>query len=246
MTNQESEDKDIFRFKQFFIRQTLSTMKVNTDGVLLGAWSAKNAKANRVLEIGTGTGYIALMVAQKLREATIDAIDIDISAYRQALQNFTENELGSIIQCHHSSLQEFSKISSVQYDLIISNPPFFTGGVFSDNENKANVRHTIKLSHSELLSGVRTLLDKEGVFDVILPTAEGLQLIGMASKYGLFLKNKTEVITRENKNVERLLLRFSKTNHAETITDQMLIKYEDSQQNSKEYIDLTKDYYLFL
>jgi len=239
-------DKDCFQFKRFSVKQDICTMKVNTDGVLLGAWSADHVTANRVLDIGTGTGVIALMIAQKRPDVMIDAIDIDALAFQQARQNFMENELGANIICHLMALQEFCQSTSGSYDLIISNPPFFTGGTFSDNENKANVRHTIKLSHGELLGGVRQLLHSHGVFDVILPYTEGLQFVKMASKYGLFLQKKTEVITRENKDVERLLLRFSKNENSAITINKLLIKHADGQQYSKEYIRLTKDYYLFL
>ena len=244
MQNKASEKSSLeFRFKHFTVKQDKCTMKVNTDGVLLGAWS-DTAGADRALDIGTGTGVIALMLAQKNPYLLIDAIDVDMDAYLQSKENFECNSIGQNIRAHFEGLQEFTTRKDSLYDLIVSNPPFFTGGTFSYNENKANVRHTLKLSHSELLQNVRKLLTKKGFFDVILPLAEGLRFIQMASQYGLFVCKKTEVFTRPTKNIERLLLRFSKVRPDEVISDTLSIWEDEKNEYSEEYKNITSDFYL--
>lgn len=244
MQNRANDKKKLeFRFKQFTIIQDKCTMKVNTDGVLLGAWSDTEG-AERALDIGTGTGVIALMLAQKNPYLLIDAIDIDKDAYLQSKENFELNIIGQNIRVYNEGLQEFTTRKESLYDLIVSNPPFFTGGTFSYNENKANVRHTIKLSHSELLQSVRKLLTKNGYFDVILPLAEGLRFIQMATQYGLFVCKKTEVFSRPAKNAERLLLRFSKTRPLTLISDTLSIMEEEKNEYTREYKKITGDFYL--
>lgn len=246
MQNRAGEKKaNEFRFKQFTVKQDMCAMKVNTDGVLLGAWSDTNG-ACKALDIGTGTGVIALMLAQKNPDLQIDAIDIDENAYNQARENFSLNPIGLHIQAFHEGLHEFTSNRESVYDLIVSNPPFFTGGTFSYNENKAYVRHTIKLSHSELLQNVRKLLTKAGFFDVILPFAEGLRFIQIAGQYGLYVCKKTEVFSRGNKSTERLLIRFSKTRPLHEKYDTLCIMEEDKNEYSVEYKQLTRDFYLAL
>ena len=244
MQNPKGEKKvNEFRFKQFTIKQDICAMKVNTDGVLLGAWCDASC-AKRALDIGTGTGVIAMMLAQKNKSLMVDAIDIDENAYLQAKENFESNTIGQQIRAYHEGLQEFADEKNWKYDLVVSNPPFFTGGTFSYNENKAYVRHTIKLSHSELLQNVQKLLKGDGFFDVILPFTEGLRFIQIAGQYGLFACKKTEVYSRPGKSTERLLIRFSKIRHEIIETDTLSIMKVDQNEYSDEYKLITRDYYL--
>lgn len=247
MNIQFHADKNTFQFKKFLIGQGKSSMKVNTDGILLGAWT-DISQSHRVLDIGTGTGVIALILKQKNPSLKIDAIDIDENAYEQALENFSVNELGKNIKVYLVSLQDYSKQKLIEnsYDLIVSNPPFFSGGTFSYNENKANVRHTIKLGHGDLLQGVRQLLKKDGVFSLILPYSEGLRFIQFAEKYGLFLVGKTNVYSRQNKNIERLLLKFSYTKQSSIFEESLVIMKENTEEYTNEFKELTKELYLHL
>lgn len=243
-----------FTFKQFKIEQDRCAMKVGTDGVLLGAW-ADVAGAKKILDIGSGTGIIAIMLAQRSSQMSdkmtdsislssqVHAIEIDDAAFLQSQENMEKSPFTNRLTAFHNSIQDYAKISSTQYDLIVSNPPFFTGGTFSSNQDKTNVRHTVKLPHGDLLHATRQLLDKNGKFCVILPLIEGLRFIEIARTYGFFLTKMTEVHTLVNKPIERLLLQFE-------LYDKPLIKNELVVQNSdmrhdytEGYKNLTKEFY---
>lgn len=234
---------EVFKFKAFDIIQDHCTMKVNTDGVMLGAWSDVNGK-KKALDIGTGTGVIALMLAQKSEDLDVVGIDIDVDSCRQAEINAKQSKFKDQVEIKEISLQAFAMVSAHIYDLIISNPPFFTGGTFSSNENKANVRHTIKLSHIDLLQSVKKLLHHDGHFDVVLPYLEGLRFVEMAGKYDLYLHRMTEVRSRSDRNIERLLLRFGLSQMPNPIQDSLIVYYGDTKQYTEEFTNLTKAFYL--
>ncbi len=230
-----------FQFKQFSIEQDRCAMKVGTDGVLLGAW-ADAAKAEKILDIGTGTGVIAIMLAQKNPDALVHAVEIDEIAYYQAMENVEHSPFAKNLSVYLDSIQEYAKNCEHRYDLIVSNPPFFSGGTFSSNQDKNNVRHTVKLSHGDLLHSSRQLLSKNGRFCVILPMLEGLRFIEVARNYHLNCVKITEVIPKAGKGVERLLLQFELTER-EPVKDQLVIQYEDRNDYTDKYKELTKEYY---
>ncbi len=174
-----------FVFKQFTILQDKCAMKVGTDAVLLGSW-VNTSNTKKVLDIGTGTGIISLMLAQK-SDATIDAIDIDANACMQALQNASNCRWKDRIHIHHISLQQFAASSDHRYDLIVSNPPYFVDSSKASEESRTNARHTDQLPFDDLLNGVLNLLSPEGKFYVILPTKESQVFREMAEKQHLFL-----------------------------------------------------------
>lgn len=235
-----------FHFKEFSIHQDRCQMKVNTDGVLLGAWSNTTDK-KLILDIGTGTGVIALMMAQKTTNSTIIGVEIDPVACQQASENIENSRFCDRVQCISTSIQEFSNISDLRFDLIITNPPFFSGGTFSSNENRANVRHTIKLSHTDLLMSVKKLLSHDGHFDIILPYIEGLRFIEMAGAYDLYLLNQTNLITRPENGIERLLMRFGKfPQNCEENTLTAQLKHHQVNEYTDEYQALVKPFYTFL
>ena len=238
--------QNTFHFKQFEVRQDRCTMKVNTDGVLLGAWT-DTAEKNRILDIGTGTGVIALLLAQKNPNAQITGIDIDHEACTQASENFLGSPFNNRLECVCCSVQDFVSQTENDFDLIVSNPPFFSGGTFSLNENKANVRHTIKLSHSDLLRSVKRLLRPNGHFDLVLPYIEGLKFIEMASSYDLYLQNLTNVISRPKNGIERLLLRFGNTT-LEAIENTLIMQEDHYKVNeyTDDYKILVQPFYTFL
>lgn len=220
-------------------------MKVNTDGVLLGAWSSV-AHKYRALDIGTGTGIIALILSQRNHELKTDAVEIDKDTFEQAAVNASSSRFADRIQVFHQSIQAFAKSSVQLYDLIISNPPYFNSGTPSANLQKANVRHTMHLSHSELLESVTTLLSPQGHFEVILPHYEGIQFIQSASKYRLYPVHITEVYPKSEKRIERLLIRMGKT-PVSVEKSQLVIHLSDNPKDySKEFIELTKELYLFM
>lgn len=232
----------LFKFKKFNIEQDNCTMKVGTDGVLLGAWAdVKNAKS--ILDIGTGTGVIAIMLAQRAAEAKVSGIEIDQAACTQAQQNMDGSPFADRLKTELSPVQDFAKLSRDEFDLIVSNPPFFSGGTFSENQDRNSVRHTVKLSHGDLLMAVQKLLSKTGKFCVILPYLEGLRFQEMAKNYNLFCTKMTEVKPKKEKSVERLLLQFERKEKAIKI-DQIVIQKAARNDWTKEYIELTGEFYL--
>jgi len=236
---------ELFRFKQFSIEQNESLMKVNTDGVLLGAWSDAGQKG-KILDVGTGTGLIALMLAQRNVTAKITGLDVDRNAFEQANQNFKNSPFSDRLCAIHSSVQDFEKVSEVKFDLIISNPPYFSDGIFSQNENKANVRHTIYLTHTDLLRSVVSLLKNDGHFDLILPYAEGIKFVKLAEKLEFHLQHIVNVRSKSDKPIERMLLRFGRTK--EKLLEEEIIIHDatDPYNYSKQFRNLTEAFYLFM
>lgn len=238
---QSKSSNSTFTFKKFTIKQNHGTMKVNTDGVLLGAW-ADVENASSILDIGTGTGVIALMLAQRNPTAQIIGVEIDEVASEEAKENVQESIFKDTVKIIQSSIQDFTLNANTAFDVIVSNPPFFTGGTFSANENKAQVRHTIKLPHGDLLHSVNSLLTNAGSFCVILPYIEGLRFIELAERSQLYANKITEVRHRKDKSIERLLIKFNKTKN-EPIKDDLYIMNEDASSYSDKYIQLTKEFY---
>ncbi len=233
-----------FQFKQFAVAQDQCAMKVGTDGVLLGAWACTD-KIQKVLDVGTGSGVIAIMMAQRIPNAMVHAIEIEEAAYIQAAANMEGCEWSDRLQPIHQSIQDYAKLSREEYDLIISNPPFFSGGTFSLDENRTNVRHTVKLPHGDLLSAARKLLSKEGKLCIILPYIEGLRIQEVAKTYRLYCSKITEVVSRPGQKAERLLMEFKKAECAEIVKDEMSIYGEaKGKKYSEKYIELTKAFYL--
>ena len=235
MPNQE------FVFKQFKILQDKCAMKVGTDAVLLGAWvNSPNAKT--ILDIGTGTGIIALMLAQKIG-AKIDAIDIDENAFTQAQENVKMCCWKERINVHHISLQQFAIENSSGYDLIVSNPPYFVDSSKANEESRTNARHTDQLPYIDLMNGILKLLNPTGKFYVILPKKESESFCELAKENKLFLTKLTRVITRTDKPEKRLLMRFEFT--PKTFSEDSIIIEEDERHSyTNEYKELTKEYYL--
>ncbi|MES2140069.1 MAG: methyltransferase [Bacteroidota bacterium] len=229
-----------FVFKQFKILQDKCAMKVGTDAVLLGSW-VNTSNAKTILDIGTGTGIIALMLAQK-SDAAIDAIDIDKNAFVQASENIAGCKWKERIQIHHISLQQYSTNSS-KYDLIVSNPPYFVDSSKASEESRTNARHTDQLPFSDLLNGVLNLLNPTGSFYVILPTKESQVFRDMAEEQNLFLTKLTRVITLADRPEKRLLMQFEFTK--KTVEENFItIEKDERHSYTDEYKELTKDYYL--
>ncbi len=238
--------QDVFRFKQFEVHQKDAQMKVNTDAVLLGCWTNVHDK-KQCLDIGTGTGVIALMIAQRNPILISWGIDIDQNAAQTAELNMKNSPFSERMFSKQVSVQDFSHENPDRFDLIVSNPPFFSGGTFSLNENKGSVRHTVKLSHSDLLLSVKRLLTSDGCFDLILPYLEGLRFLEMAASYGLYPVKITEVKTKRHKPIERLLLSLSSMQSDVIMRDQLTL-HDDAgiYGYSAEYAELSRDFYLFL
>lgn len=232
-----------FQFKQFLVNHDQCAMKVGTDGVLLGSWVRPETEKT-ILDIGTGTGLIALMMAQK-STAIIDAIDIDVDAFRQAKINVSHSPWLSQINVYLCSLQYYALNPKRKYDLIVSNPPYFLDAVKSCTLSRNVARHTGEaLSFEELISGTKQILNPTGRFCVILPFKEGNIFFQQAFNQGLFCNRITRVKTKKEKQEKRLLMEFSFSQ--KKIYDEFLIIQEDEYNFTAEYIELTKDFYLSL
>ncbi len=231
-----------FQFKQFTIEQDKCPMKVGTDGVLLGAW-ADVSTSHTILDIGTGTGLIAIMLAQRCPTAQIHGVEIDEATCAQAAGNMANCIWKDTLTAFPISIQDFAATTSYTYDHIVSNPPFFTGGTFSDHQDRNSVRHTIKLAHGDLLIAVQKLLSSEGKFSIILPYLEGLRFEELATTYNLHCTRKLEVHSKVDKSIERLLLQFERTTKTQ-IVEKLVLQKEGRNDWTEEYISLTKDFYL--
>jgi tRNA1Val (adenine37-N6)-methyltransferase len=230
---------DKFDFKQFTVHHDRSSMKVGTDGVLLGAWvDITNAK--RILDVGTGSGVIALMLAQRTNEKThIDAIDISLHDCEQARENITRSPWPEKISVHHGSLQLFE---SDHYDLIVSNPPFFINSYKPPTVNRAAARHTETLAHRELLHHAKSLLAPAGKLAIVLPYIEANQFQDNALRDGWHCLRKCSFQSKINKPIERILLEYQLLPNS--TEEEKLVLYDENSEWSTAYCALTKEFYL--
>lgn len=215
-------------------------MKVGTDAVLLGS-AIDVKKTNTILDVGTGSGVIALMLAQRFA-AKIDAIDIDKSSIEEAKINFRSSPWSTRLDVIHSSLQNFVKKSDKKYDLIVSNPPFFENSLESPDPKKKLSKHSNTLSHQELLICVAKLLSPKGSFEVILPYSEREKFIILALIENLYCKKELVIFPKKPKEAKRIILGFSKEKQKVWKSEMTIRKADNSYTD--EYISLTKDFYL--
>ena len=232
-----------FSFKQFTVFHDKCAMKVGIDGVLLGAWTPIE-NARKILDIGTGTGLIALMLAQR-SEAMITGIDIDQSAVLQANENVQTSPWSNRISIFEKSLQDFTLNSNERFDLIVSNPPYFVNSTKTPVENRTAARHTDLLTHEELIEHSLKLLSPVGRICLILPIIEGQKCIEFAETKHLFCTKQVTVYPKPNVEAKRLLLEFSLVKSAKSET-KITIESETRHQYSTEFTELAKDFYLKL
>ncbi len=229
-----------FQFKQFKIEDNQSAMKVGTDAVLLGSWvNTKHKKS--VLDIGTGSGLIALMLAQK-STARIDAIDIHQASINQAIENFRNSPWSSRLKAECISLQEYCKKTSAKYYLIVSNPPFFDQSLKSPSHKKSISKHNDSLKFHELANGIKHLLTLEGSATLILPSTEARLFIDEARIEGLFCNKKTEIIPVEGCESNRWIFEISF--NRSKMTEYKLTIRDKNHHFTQEYKALTNAYYL--
>ncbi|MDZ7900512.1 MAG: methyltransferase [Arcicella sp.] len=227
-----------FSFKKFTIHQDQTAMKVTTDACILGAYTdVKNAK--RILDIGTGTGLLTLMLAQR-SEAQIEGVEIEKVSYNQAVENVKNSIFKDKIELYHSGIQSFT--SKKCYDLIISNPPFFQNHLKAENQNRNNALHTDTLSFEDLLNSVIKLLSSNGTFVVLLPTYESTVLEQIANNLGLFANKKLYIHHREGSKILRIITTFGFVK-TETVFENLIIKSSDENYTS-DFQKLLQDYYL--
>ena len=231
-----------FQFKQFTIQQDKTAMKVGTDGVLLGAWAHLDSNTFSVLDIGAGTGLIALMIAQRSCAEVIDAIELNSDAYEQAVDNFENSDWGDRLFCYHASLQEFTEEVDDTYDLIISNPPFYTSTYKELPKERAMARHTESLTYVELLASVSKLLSKKGNCAFIIPFSEEDNFLATAKKNKLFPNRITHVKGTKNSPIKRSLIQCSFFEKPIEINE-LVIEIE-RHIYTLDYIELVQDFYL--
>lgn len=230
-----------FNFKRFTINQDKCSMKVGTDGVLLGAWAQVEGAGATILEIGAGSGVVSLIVAQRNETAQIDAIDIEAEAVEQAADNFELSPWSSRLKVIHTSLQAYQPDQKYRY--IISNPPYFINSQKAEG-GRATARHTDTLSYEELAEGVLRLLEEEGVFTGIFPYVESNIFIAIAASKGLFCNKRMEVKGLAHKPVKRVLLQLSRHRIDDLPVDTLVIENGERHHYTDKYVELTKDYYL--
>ena len=236
-----------FTFKQFQVNQDRCAMNIGTDGVLLGAWTPLINNPFNVLDIGAGTGILSLMLAQRSNAAPnnvgiIDAIEIDEDAYEQCVENFEASPWGDKLFCFHAGLDEFVDEPEDEYDLIISNPPFYTDDYKSDNSSRDLARFEDALPFEELIEAAALLLSDNGIFSVIIPYKEEERFVAMCKILDLFPLKITRVKGTPTSEIKRSLLAFCRMEQTPLI-DELII--EISRHNyTPEYIELTKEFYL--
>ena len=246
-----------FRFKQFFIEDSKCAMKVGTDGVLLGAWCPiSNFKFQisnfRILDVGTGSGLIALMLAQRCPNAQIDAIDIDEAAVEQARENAQISNFKFQISNFVSSLQEWGvskyyldAIDEIKYDLIVSNPPYFQNSLKNPDKGREMARHTDTLSYEELVKHSARLLREGGQLALILPAEAETEIREIAAHYSLYCTHATRVFSKETKPARRVLLLFEMSRFRDDeMTSDSLVLEDEKGGRSLPYQELCKEFYL--
>jgi tRNA1Val (adenine37-N6)-methyltransferase len=230
-----------FRFRKFTVAHDRCTHKVGTDGVLLGAWVRISVSDRNILDVGTGCGVIALMLAQRSGENTrIDAIEIEEQDARQAAENAGASPWKNRVKVHHTSLQNF--LCEKQYDLIVSNPPYFTNSFLSDDKNRSRARHAHLLPYDDFLDHVVRMMNPKARLAVILPPAEGARMQELATTRGLSVIRTTQFRARKHKPVERILLEFAFV--GTPVQNDELILYAEGNNWSDAYVKLTQDFYL--
>ena len=246
MTNFENQlapmNSKPFTFKHFKVNQDQCDMKIGTDGVLLGAWTSIKNQPFSILDIGAGTGILSLMMAQRSHAEVIDALEIDDKAYEQCVENFEQSSWGDRLFCYHASLKEFANDIEDQYDLIICNPPFYSEDYKSNNNQRDLARFQDAMPFDHLIESVSSLLSAHGTFSVIIPFKEEAHFIKKAKNTKLFPNKILHVKGQPSSEIKRSLIQFSF--RKSTIDESHLIIEVNRHEYTREYIELTKDFYL--
>lgn len=229
-----------FRFKQFEINQENAPFKIGTDGLLLGAWT-RHEQPKHILDIGTGTGLIALMMAQRFPTSEVEAIELNSEAVEIARSNFENSPWKYILNLQNGDFksQPFSK----KFDLIISNPPFFSGSKLSKKEGKSLARHTIELTLNDLLNKSSTLLSNTGVLGIVLPFELKEEALIIGSRFDLFPKRICNVLPTPKSTPKRILIEFTAF-VSDLEESELVIEEFGRHQYSEAYKNLVHDFLL--
>ena len=232
-----------FNFKQFTIQQDRCAMKIGTDGVLLGAWCPIDNNPFSVLDIGAATGILSLMLAQRSNAEQIDALEIDEDAYEQCVENFEASPWSDRLFCFHAGLDEFVDEPEDEYDIIISNPPFYSEDFKTDNSQRDLARFQDALPFEDLVEAADLLLSENGIFAVIIPFKEEERFIDLCAEVELFPIKVTRVKGSHNTPIVRSLLAFKRYELSVLTVDELVIEI-NRHEYTDDYINLTKDFYL--
>lgn len=230
-----------FRFKQFEIQQSDCAMKVGTDGVLIGAWCGVEG-VSRSLDVGTGSGLIALMVAQRCA-GRVDAVEIDETAFRQAGYNISRSPWADRVTAFHANFSDFQPPGGFPYDLIVSNPPYFERSLLPENEGRKMARHCVALTYDTFFSLSRPLLARAGRVALIYPADADLTIGQAAERNQFHLLRKTFVKGMEHLPVKRVMSEWGFESVPDPVTDLLIIEHEPLRYTA-EYIGLTREFYL--
>tara|TARA_B110000211_G_C13877848_1_gene463809 strand:- start:27 stop:731 length:705 start_codon:yes stop_codon:yes gene_type:complete len=232
----------MFEFKQFSIQQDRCAMKIGTDGVLLGAWVSLEKNPQSILDIGAGTGILSLQLAQRCQAETLEAIEIDEDAFEQCVGNFENSPWGDRLFCFHASAQECAAEMEEEYDLIISNPPFYSDEYKSGDNKRNTARFTDTLPFRDLAIFAYQFLSEKGIFALILPRKEEENFIALALEVGLFPKRICRVKGNPTSEVKRSLMEFI-FEKFEIIEEELTIEIS-RHVYTEAYKNLVKDFYL--
>ena len=232
---------DYFQFKQFTIHQQRCAMKVGTDGTLLGAWARVPAASARILDIGTGTGLIALMMAQRFPEASVLGIDIDSDAISQAQENVNASPFANRIIIRDENVLHFE--DSKGFDAIVTNPPFFVNALTCPDHQRTMARHTVSLTYEGLMHAAYRLLNHHGVFSLVIPSEFRPKLEAKAIMEELFITRVCQIRTTPRKDPKRQLIEFSKHPVDKLFIEDGTIE-ESPNVRSQWYQQLTQDFYI--
>ncbi len=232
-----------FNFKQFTVQQDRCAMKIGTDSVLLGAWCPIDNNPFSVLDIGSGTGILSLMLAQRSHAEQIDALEIDEDAYEQCVENFENSPWSDRLFCFHAGLDEFVEEPEDEYDIIISNPPFYSEDYKTDNSQRDLARFQDAMPFEELVEAADLLLSENGIFAVIIPFKEEERFIDLCAEVELFPVKVTRVKGSHTTPIVRSMLAFKRYELSVLTADELVIEI-NRHEYTDDYINLTKDFYL--
>ena len=233
----------MFKFKQFAINQDRCAMKIGTDAVLLGAWCPIDNNPKSILDIGAGTGILALMLAQRTNADQIDALEIDEEAYEQCVENFEASAWADKLFCYHAGLDEFVDEPEDEYDLIISNPPFYNEDFKTENEQRDLARFQDAMPFEDLIEAADLLLSENGLFAVVIPYKEEERFIDLCAEYELYPVKATRVKGSHKTPIVRTLLAFKRFELSVLTADELVVEI-NRHEYTDDYINLTQDFYL--
>ena len=233
----------MFSFKQFTVQQDKCAMKIGTDGVLLGAWCPIDNNPFSVLDIGAGTGILSLMLAQRSNAEQIDSLEIDEEAYEQCVENFENSPWSDRLFCFHAGLDEFINEPEDEYDIIISNPPFYSEDYKTESSQRDLARFQDALPFEDLIEAADLLLSENGIFAVIIPFKEEKKFIDLCAEVELYPIKVTRIKGTPTTEIKRSLLAFKRYELPVLEADELVIE-TSRHQYTDEYIELTKDFYL--